>query len=128
MSASSSTTRSPGRAGVSGLVTDAFHEGALQAVLAVARAKRLRRAAKPQPRALEHRDRRAQLVDLSQYMGSEEHRAALRAQALQHRFHRYPRRRVKAAPRLLRALELALQHEAAPPAELLPHSFRPAAR
>src|SRR5260221_4030040 len=127
MSASSSTTRSPGRAGVSGLVTDAFHEGALEAVLAVTRAKRLRRAAKPQPRALEHRDRRAQLVDLSQYMGSEEQRAALRAQALQHRFHRYPRRRVKAAHRLVEHVELALQHETARPAELLRHAFRQAA-
>src|SRR5207237_9959659 len=106
VSASASTTGSPGGAGVSGaagmgLLTDASHEGALQAFLAIACAKRLRRAAKTQPRALEHRDRRAQLVDVGQYVGREEQRATLRAQALQHRFHRYPCGRVKAAHRLV---------------------------
>src|SRR5205814_6567675 len=100
-SASSSTTRSHGRAGVSAGVTNAFHEGAFQAFFAIARAKRLRRAAKAQPRMVEHRDRRAQLVDVGQYMGSEEQRAALRAHALQHRFHRHPCGRVKAAHRLV---------------------------
>src|SRR5438105_5087421 len=129
MSASSSTTRSPGRVGVSGaaamwLLTDASHESALQAFLAITRAKRLRRAAKTQSRALEHRNRRAELVDVGQYVGSEEQRAALRAQALQHRFHRYPCRRVKAAHRFVEHVKLAFQHEAARQAELLRHALR----
>src|SRR5207302_2406743 len=60
ISASSSTTSSPGLASGAGcglLVTDASHESALQVGLAVARAQGLRRAAEAQPRALEHRDR-----------------------------------------------------------------------
>src|SRR5207247_3315266 len=126
ISASSSTTSSPGLASGAGcglLVTDASHEGALQVGLAVARAQGLRRAAEAQPRALEHRDRGAQFVDVGEHVRSEEQGAALRAQALQHRFHRHPCGRVKAAHRLIEHVELALERKTAGQPELLRHAF-----
>src|SRR5258706_13674261 len=114
MSASSSTTRSRGRASGADwglVVTDASHEGAFETLLPVTRAERLRRAAKAKLCVVEHRDRGAKLVDIGQDMRSEEQGAALRAQALQHRFHRHPRARVKAAHRFVQYIHVAVERK-----------------
>src|SRR5919108_5908173 len=112
MSGSSSTRSSAARACArcSGaeralVIAEASHEGALEARLAVALAKRARAAAKAQSRALEHRNRRAQLVHVSEHVRCEEQGAALPAQAPEHGFHRHPRSRVKPAHRLVEHLE-----------------------
>src|SRR5206468_3800944 len=68
------------------VIADASHEGPLKIGLAVALAKRARAAAKAQPRALKHRDRRAQLVDVSEHVRCKEQAATLPAQAAQHGF------------------------------------------
>ena len=49
----------------------------------------------------------AQLLDVGEHMRGEEQRAALGAQAAQHRFHRDARRGVKAAHRLVEHVEIA---------------------
>src|SRR6266404_8175511 len=97
MSGSSSTSRSASRARAKRsatertlVIADAPHEGPLEGRLAVALAKRARAAAKAQPRALEHGDRRAQLLDIGEHVRCKEQGAALPAQAAQHRFHRHP--------------------------------------
>src|SRR5947207_15399348 len=126
MSASSSTMRSRGRGSGTDcglVVTDAFHESALETLFSVARAERLRRAAKAQARLVEHRDRGAELVDVGQDMRGKEQSAALRAQALQHRFHRHPRGRVKAAHRFVQYIHLAFERKPAGKAELLRHAL-----
>src|SRR4051812_13543483 len=116
MSASSSTTRSRGRGSGTDcglVVTDAFHESPLETLFSVARAERLRRPAKAQAPVVEHRYRGAELLNVGQDMRGKEQGAALRAQALQQRFHRYPRGRVKAAHRFVQHIHFAFERKTA---------------
>src|SRR5258706_13669322 len=127
MSGSSSTISRPGFAlalgAVCGWFTHAPHEGGFQARLAVARAELGGRAAKAHAAALEHRDRRAELLDVGEHVRGEEQRAALGVQTPQHALDRDARRRVEAAHRLVEHIEAALGAEAGGEAELLRHAF-----
>jgi hypothetical protein len=106
------------------LVTDAFHESALQAGFAVARAQLARLAVEAQPRAVQHRDRRAQLFDVGEHVRGEEERPTLAGQPPEHRFHRDARGRVKPAHRLVEHVQFGLGEEARGEAELLRHDLR----
>src|SRR5262245_27514511 len=101
------------------LVTDAPQERGLEARLAGALAQRGGRAAKAQRAALEHRDARAQFLDVGEDVRGEEQRAPLGVQAAQQRLDGDARRRVEPAHRLVEHHQITGWQKAAGQAKLL---------